>query len=593
MSADTPAAGWRKFIPLRKSAEAGAPPPPSVTLVDAVTGKIDLMSEFPFVVRGEGAGQVAARVTIDLHEGAPHILPSSGERNALVNGEPLLSAAPLPADETVTLQLEHRLCLLRVGAPPEWPEGLDPQVWNVFETTSGRVLGRCHPCEIPDLIARLDAKPAECAVCPVGVDTGFLADRVTRALRGAAETETSSALLAGDTGKHFCPACWQRFDAGDALSIATHEELTGDPVLGPDQRLRFHPTRFNDAGQALDPMGLPAPDIACPHCRRRLPHGYLDTPHHILSLVGAPGSGKSYLLAVLTKVLQDGLFRDFGLSLRDDDPTANLMLNQMRNRLFSAVTPEEAILQKTALEGAFYERLRRHGRTVALPRPFVYSIRGGTAPDTSLIFYDNAGEHFEPGLDPESSPGALHVARSGGLFFLFDPTVSTAFRSELEGFSSDPQLTRNGVIDQQDTILAEMDVRIKRILGIPRSERIRTPIAVLIGKCDVWSAVFNSRMLHTPIENGRLDLVRVKENSDYLRPMLLDLCPNLVAGAEAISDNVRYFAVSALGHSPSTLKEGPKAGMLAPDPRKLKPAGVDVAAYWLLSQTIPGVIPTV
>ena len=591
MSADTPATGWKRFIPARKTDEAPARPA-QVTLVDALDGRVESLNEFPCVVRGEGAGQLVARVTLDVQDGVAQILPSGGERHALVNGEPLLAAAELPADETVTLQLENRLCFLRAGAEPGWPAGLDTREWNVFESATGRVLGRCAPGEIPDLLSRLKAAPEGCAVCPLGVDAGFIAGTVERALRGGSGTEPPTSLLSGDTGKHFCPACWQRFDAGDALSIAAHEELMGDPVLGADHRLRFHPTRFNDSGLALDPMGLPAPDLACPHCRRRLPHGYLDTPHHILSLVGAPGSGKSYLLAVLTKVLHEGLVRDFGLSLRDDDPTGNLMLNQMRNRLFSAVTPEEAILPKTALEGAFYERLRRHGRTVALPRPFVYSIRSDEKPDAAFIFYDNAGEHFEPGLDPESSPGALHVAKSEGLFFLFDPTASAAFRAELEGFSSDPQLTRNGIIDQQDTILAEMDVRIKRLCGLSPRDRLRTPVAVLIGKCDVWAAVFNSGTLHSPVENGRLDLVRVKQNSDYLRSMILDLCPGLVSGAEALSDNVRYFAVSALGHSPAHITEGPKAGMLAPDPRKLKPAGVDVAAYWLISQAVPGLIPT-
>ncbi|MFR6032928.1 MAG: hypothetical protein ACLUKN_06930 [Bacilli bacterium] len=30
-----------------------------------------------------------------------------------------------------------------------------------------------------------------------------------------------------------CPLCWLKFDIGDAMSIAVHESLRGDPVLGP------------------------------------------------------------------------------------------------------------------------------------------------------------------------------------------------------------------------------------------------------------------------------------------------------------------------------------------------------------------------
>ena len=68
-----------------------------------------------------------------------------------------------------------------------------------------------------------------------------------------------------------CPLCWLKFDIGDAMSIAVHESLRGDPVLGPDEMLRFLPTSFNDDGVPLDAAGMPSPDIACPHCRRKLP----------------------------------------------------------------------------------------------------------------------------------------------------------------------------------------------------------------------------------------------------------------------------------------------------------------------------------
>ncbi len=588
MSVDTPTAGWRRLLSMTKEPRKLPGPPPEVTLVDALSGRVEVISSFPKNLCGESE---TSGLSLILSEAAPHLACATGESGALVNGAPFSGEAALPPDETVTVQHAGRLSFLRAAAEPGWPAGLDVALWRVFEITTGRVLGQCPPREIHDLIARVGARPEDCAACPQGLDTGFAAGAVAEAVRAGSGT-VHSAALPGDTGKHFCPACWLRFDSGDALNIASHEELTGDPVLGPEQRLRFHPTRFNDAGIALDPMGLPAPDLACPHCRRQLPQCYLETPHHIISVVGAPGAGKSYLLAVLTKLLQDGLFRDFGVSFRDDDPTGNLMLNQMRNRLFSALNPEDAILSKTALEGAFYERLRRHGRTVAMPRPFVYSMRDKKSKDTALIFYDNAGEHFEPGLDPESSPGAMHVARSSGLFFLFDPTANAKFRAELAGHSQDPQLSQSGRIDQQDTILSETDVRMKRLLGLPRDRRITIPIAVLVGKSDVWCELFNACRLPTPVTGeGKLDLARVNENSDYLRSMMLDLCPGLVGGAESISENVRYFAVSALGHSPVALTEGPKAGMLAPDPKRLRPTGIDHAAYWLISQAVPGVIP--
>lgn len=197
-------------------------------------------------------------------------------------------------------------------------------------------------------------------------------------------------------GELTCPVCWLRFDTGDIMHIAVHDSLRGDPVLGEDAQQRFLATRFNNAGQALDAMGIPTSEVACPHCRRKLPPSFLGMPHHIISLVGDQSAGKSYFLSVLTKVLPATLYRDFGVTFQDSDPTGNAPVNDMRKALFGAQTPAQAKLAKTVFEGAMYERLPRQGRMVALPRPFVYTLtpENKTHEQCALIFYDNAGEHF-------------------------------------------------------------------------------------------------------------------------------------------------------------------------------------------------------
>jgi hypothetical protein len=393
-----------------------------------------------------------------------------------------------------------------------------------------------------------------------------------------------------NTGRHVCPVCWTRFEAGDALSIAVHESLRGDPVLGADARLRFHPTRFNDQGLALDPMGLACTDLACPHCRRQLPPGFLEMPHRILSLIGAPSAGKSYYLAVATQVLQDRLPTDFGLAFRDGDPSGNLLLSQMRSTLFSARSPEEALLGKTALEGATYERLPRLGRMVSLPRPFIYTVSrpGEERSECALIFYDNAGEHFEPGIDIHDSPGALHVATSAGLLFLFDPTANARFKQRLAG-GVDPQLSLGGRVDQQDAILAELESRMKRILGLPAAERIRTPLAFIVGKSDAWAHLL-PEPLEAEVAGGRLDAGAIDRNSARVRRVLADTCPGLVATAEALAADIRYFAVTSFGHTPVVIPSGPNAGRIAPDPNRLAPAHVEAPILWLLGRACPGML---
>ena len=192
---------------------------------------------------------------------------------------------------------------------------------------------------------------------------------------------------------------------------------------------RFHATRFNDRGQALDAMGVPSPEQACPHCRRVLSPAFMDMPHHIFSIVGAPSSGKSYYLSVLVKALQTTLYQTFGITFRDADPSSNVILTQMKTQLFSAGSPQDAYLAKTDLEGALYEQLPRQGRMVRLPLSFTFRLTA-EQPDreASIVFYDNAGEHFEPTRNSADSPGAQHIAVASGIFFPFDPLHSAEFR---------------------------------------------------------------------------------------------------------------------------------------------------------------------
>ena len=384
-------------------------------------------------------------------------------------------------------------------------------------------------------------------------------------------------------GQHNCPVCWLRFDGGDIMHIAVHDSLRGDAILGEDAQQRFLATRFNNAGQAIDAMGLPCSDIACPHCRRKLPPGFLETQHHIISIVGDQSAGKSYYLGVLTKMLPGTLYRDFQLVFQDSDPTGNAPVNEMRKTLFAAQTPAQAKLAKTQMTGGMYESLPRQGRTVLLPRPFVYSIASADnrGERCALIFYDNAGEHFQPGVNMVEQPGAQHVASAAGILFLFDPFNSPEFRCRLIE-SNDPQMEKT-VIDQQDIILAEMGARIRNIRNLSLGERIHTPVAFVIGKSDAWVHLLNGSPLENPLKESKLQRQAMENNSERLRALLLELCPNVVANAEALTDNIQFFAASSFGHTP--LKIGP--GEYAPDPTRLKPLAVEAPVLWMLSPLCP------
>ena len=405
-----------------------------------------------------------------------------------------------------------------------------------------------------------------------------------------AESAREQAFAAPNAeGELTCPVCWLRCDIGDLMHIAVHDSLRGDPVLGEDAQQRFLASRFNNAGHALDAMGLPSAELACPHCRRKLPPSFLGMPHHIISLVGDQSAGKSYFLSVLTKVLPATLFREFGVTCQDSDPTGNAPVNDMRKALFGAQTPAQAKLAKTVFEGAMFERLPRQGRMVALPRPFVFTLKPDDKSQDmcALVFYDNAGEHFQPGVNIVEQPGAQHVASAAGILFLFDPFNSPEFRRALRN-SKDPQI-ETPVVDQQDIILAEMMARIQAMRNLHPGETISTPVAFIVGKCDAWLGLLDGKPFQEPVHDGRLDQAAIERNSHTIRDLMHRLCPSVLANAEALSTNLLFFAASSFGHTP--LKIGP--GEYVPDPLRLQPVHVEIPLLWVLSQVCPPLVATV
>ena len=585
-------------------------------LYNVLTGEQIDIAQTPFKI-GSGADsdlrldddRVAAEHCVFQKKGRKtYLLPCSshGITSLLVDGVDFLGGE-LEAKKDYTLCIGSSFFALHGASDPKkWAANINSDLWYIVDKSNGATPR--GPINLADLARELRAESnlQSVVVACRGLSMGFYAEHILSALEELFGTSSNTDYYQDDApptpsgttidleyGEFTCPVCWLKFDRGDVMHIAVHGSLRGDPILGEDQMQRFHATRFNDRGQAIDAMAIPATDIACPHCRRKLPPGFLDTPHSIFSIVGAPSSGKSYYLSVLVKTLQTTLFRDFGISFRDADPTENVLLNQMKTQLFSAATPAEAYLAKTDLEGAMYETLPRLGRKVPLPKPFIFQISkpAQSGSDFSVVFYDNAGEHFQPGRNSADSPGAQHMAAASAIFFLFDPLHNSDFRARLAG-KDDPQIhERRPDLDQQDVILAESEVRIKSLIGLDARQRISTPLAVLIGKCDTWLDLLEDK-LENPVHNGRLDDCIIDRNSAILRRFLFGLCPAIVGNAEAISDTVRFFAVSAFGTSPVSFKALDGSEKIGPDPGKLKPIFVEVPTLWALSKIAPEMIPT-
>ncbi len=542
------------------------------------------------------------------------IEPLAKDQTIKLDGQTITRETPLKPNRNYGLALDKHLIVVRLTRKPDrLGDGFSEGNWDIAPRENPEDRETLPPSQLtPANIATRFKHPEDHLAYPTFGDAAFLLADLLASLspQTAASATPESTLPPSSTNLQpaaplrptphvprpsspgtACPYCWKPFAPGDALNIAVHESLTGDPILGSHLKLRFAAERFNHLGQALDAAGVPSVDLACPHCRGRLPPSFFSQPQYILSLVGAPSSGKSYYLSVLLRLLPEDLIRHYATNLQDGDPSGNAQLNEMKNRLFSATTPEDAFISKTDFEGVMYERLYRDGKLVPLPRPFVYHLQGLNNPDNraSLVFYDNAGEHFKPGIALDDSPGALHVAASSGLLFLFDPSSSPAFRKLLRR-KRDPQL-RTDATDEQDTILSELGVRVKKMRALESHEKVDTPLAVLVGKFDLWQSLLPSDSIQLPQDRPLTD-EEIAKNSAAVRTLLAKLCPTIVANAESISTRVTYFPLSPLGHSPKEIPEGPLAGRLAPNPKRLQPILATAPVLWILAQQSPSPLTT-
>lgn len=542
-------------------------------------------------------------------------------RPMLVNGNETTFFRSMPGEEHTVAGAGHLLAFKYTPQVKAWMELAGDNTWHVYNSEKHEWNGLFGPEYLNAWLEQFSLNVRkQLLLIPNGMEQmGFYVNDAIEILKipvpmtmpaeksawfgRISSTAAEPAWHAGDStaadldlnseyGEFTCPICWFKFDRGDAMNIAVHNSLRGDPILGDEAMQRFHATRFNDRGQALDAMGLSSSDLACPHCRRKLPPGFLDQPHHIFSIVGAPSSGKSYYLSVLIKILQNSLFQNFGITFRDSDPSENVILTQMKTQLFSSSSPQDAFLAKTDLEGALYETLPRQGRKVRLPKPFIFKLSHPATPENgfSVVFYDNAGEHFEPTRNSADSPGAQHIAVASGIFFLFDPLHNTEFRAMMKGVT-DPQIKTHRT-DQQDVILAETEVRIKSLLGLDSRQRVSTPLAVMVGKYDTWSSLLGDAPLLPAIQDGMVRLDNIKTNSTRVRDLMVRICPSIVANAEAISSNVCYFAISPLGSSPVEFLDREGTPRIGPDPKQLNPRHVEAPTLWVLAQATPEMIPS-
>jgi hypothetical protein len=415
-------------------------------------------------------------------------------------------------------------------------------------------------------------------------------------------SDTTTPLLSRTT----CCHCWNVFAPEEALWVSAHNDLLGDPRLGPEQHQRFLPTRFDVNGNAIDARGMSCTEIACPHCHLKVPRALLEMEPFFVSILGTPACGKSYYLAAMTWMLRRDL-PTFGVSLQDADPVANQVLNEYEQSLFLNPRSEELVpladlIRKTELQGELYDTVLYGNQTVSYPRPFLFTLtltpqhpnaQAGGRSSRLLCLYDNAGEHYQPGMDSASSPATRHLARSRLLLYLFDPTQDPRFRERCQDRGTDlPGMPKAS--SRQQLVLAEAASRIRQYTQLAQTAKHPWPLVVAVTKYDSWAHLLGGSLLTwDPWKTTRagfnaLDLEDLSRTSNQVRTLLVSICPEVVDAAEGFAKHVFYCPVSALGRKPLP---DPNTGRWGIRPRKIRPIWSTAPMLYGLSRCLSGMIP--
>ena len=406
-----------------------------------------------------------------------------------------------------------------------------------------------------------------------------------------------------------CPHCWCRFPPEELHFIATSAALAFDHRLPGGGMRRFLPSQFSFTGDAIDPVGGVCTETACPECHLKVPRLLALRETFTVSVFGAPSSGKSYLLAAMTRMLTERL-GPYRLSIDDVDAEANAIIHDYEKSLFDQPTSESPVrLLKTDLVGDWYQTVQFGSMTKMLPKPFLYRIdplRDHPAVDRArakaqaLCIYDNAGEHFEPGSEAEDSPVTRHMASAGGLIFVFDPTQETSFRNACRERSSDPQWADERR-SRQHTLFSEAMGRVLRFKGQQPTDRVLTPLVVILPKYDAWSFLLGGNPLPNPYRDVSLktggtvrvfDGPTVRHVSAQCRAMLEQHASPMLLRIMERCDPTRtlFVPVSATGCGPAGKDEQGKYFHRSGD---ISPIWAEVPILSLLNGAIPELVPSV
>ena len=367
-----------------------------------------------------------------------------------------------------------------------------------------------------------------------------------------------------------CPYCYNKFENDDVEYQCENIErsVDGTPKCPEEADERFNDhwgipveSRHFFKGKPFglfssepkpskcDKCGKQSSRFVCPHCHNWLPTDMIKDGAEIISIVGAPNSGKTVYFFNLMRQLQiKASSLGISVTVQDEGPDPTKKTSVIYKGMVEKMYEDNELPPKTpVIEG---ER----------PIPLIFKVsnkkagkKGGKS--IYIVFYDTPGEAFQDREQMDRM--ADHVSNSAGILLFIDPYNIKKLTGTLQSASKEKIVTGSEL--ENENVLNSLLQKVKE------KESEDKPFAIVFSKID---AVLDG--LSAERAGGLATILDLDRNSSFLKTKKFNLSEidQISNALEEMSEewdveyiksqvnekykeeNIKMFAVSSLGSQP-------------------------------------------
>ncbi len=346
-------------------------------------------------------------------------------------------------------------------------------------------------------------------------------------------------------GKAVCPYCFNSFKKSEALWRCNSYQCKNTNIEQDEAYTKFYNLPVNQLQPHIIKMpkvknGFALCDLCggmtnvkiCPHCHSNLPS---TDENIIISIVGAPGAGKSYYVGTLLKQVQSK-FPTLKCTMRLDGQNRKLYDTKFKNYFES-----NKILEKT-------KQTNPGENIISNNMPILCTVTNSKQKARTFTFFDAAGENFDD--EAIMRDVAPYIANSSAIILLLDPTDIPMVRNAICDEKGKAAVEEN-VISYEDLLNNLINV-IK--LAHASNAQIEIPLAICFSK---WDLIENSPSLRpegsvtlTPSPHfvqgfSESDCENISSDVEGLLNAWDQ--SNFILQARAAFKTVKFFVCSAIG----------------------------------------------